>query len=154
MSLKIGAYDVDSIVEPTSSMVWADLILADFQRVISRYMQDISTYLSCITERVLRTTFMQKSKPKYACLSGKIVEVWIDRFCVRFDWWRHQCPQCDLWVRDLQMSSRDLVARYDNSSNGHLATCPSGAEALSSGAVVARPQWRVKSSDYRARVTV
>ena len=62
MSLKIGADDVDSIVEPTSSMVWADLILADFQRVISRYMQDISTYLSCIAQRVLRTTFMQKSK--------------------------------------------------------------------------------------------
>ena len=29
---------------------------------------------------------MQKSKPKYACLLSKIVEVWIERFCVRYDW--------------------------------------------------------------------
>ena len=28
---------------PTSSLVWADVILADFQRVVSRYLQDIST---------------------------------------------------------------------------------------------------------------
>ena len=42
--------------------------------------------------RVLRTIFMQKSKPKYACLPSKIVEVWIDRFCVRYDWWRRLHP--------------------------------------------------------------
>ena len=30
---------------------------------------------------------MQKSKPKYACLPRKIVQVWIERFCVRYDWW-------------------------------------------------------------------
>ena len=39
--------DIGSKAEPTSSLVWADVILADFQRVISRYMQNISTYLSC-----------------------------------------------------------------------------------------------------------
>ena len=80
--------DVGSIVEPTSSLVWADVILANFQRVITRYLQNISTYLSCTTQRVLRTISMQKSRPKYACLSSKIVEVWIDRICVRYDWWR------------------------------------------------------------------
>ena len=40
----------------------------------------------------LRNIFMQKSKPKYACLPSKIVEVWIDRFCVCCDWWRRLQP--------------------------------------------------------------
>ena len=53
---------------------------------ISCYLKDISTYLSCTAQRVLRTIFMQKYKPKYACLPSKIIEVWIDRFCV---------PWCD-----------------------------------------------------------
>ena len=68
--------DIGSIVEPTSSVVWA-LILTDFQRVISRYLQDISTYRSCTAQRVLRTIFMQKSKAKYAYLPSKIIKVWI-----------------------------------------------------------------------------
>ena len=84
--------DVGSIVEPASSLVWADVILADFQRVMSRYLQYISTYHSCTAQRVLRTIFMQKSKPKYACLPSKIVELWIDRFCVHYDWWRRLQP--------------------------------------------------------------
>ena len=75
--------EVGSVVEPTSSLVWADVILADFQRVVSRYLQDISTYLSCTAQIILRTISMRKYKPKYACLPSKIVEV-----CVRFDWWR------------------------------------------------------------------
>ena len=81
-------------MEPTSSLVWGDVILADFQRVVSRYLQDISTYLSYIiqSQRVLRTIFMQKSKPKYACLPSKIVEVWIDWFCLRYHWWRQLQP--------------------------------------------------------------
>ena len=47
-------------------------------------------------QKVLRTIYMQKSKPRYAFLPNKIIEVWIDRFCVRYDWWRrlHQCPRC------------------------------------------------------------
>ena len=93
-AILLGQDDVGSIVEPTSSLVWADVILTDFQRVISRYLQDINTYLSCTAQRVLRTLFMQKSKPKYACLPSKIVEVWIDRFCVRYDWWRGLRPRC------------------------------------------------------------
>ena len=83
--------DIGSIVEPTSSLVWA-LILADFQRVISRYLQDISTYRSCTAQRVLRTIFMQKSKAKYAYLPSKIIKVWIDQFCVHYDWWRRLQP--------------------------------------------------------------
>ena len=62
------------------------------QRAISRYLQDISTYLSCTAQRVLRTISMQNYKPKYACLPSKIVEVWIDRLCVRYDWWRRLHP--------------------------------------------------------------
>ena len=83
--------DVGSIVEPTSSLVWA-VILADFQRVISRYLQDISTYLSCTAQRVLRTILMQKYKLNYAYLPSKIVKVWIDRFCLHYDWWRRLQP--------------------------------------------------------------
>ena len=55
--------DVGSIVEPTSSLAWADVICADFQRVISLYIQNISTCLSCKAQGGLRTIFIQKSKP-------------------------------------------------------------------------------------------
>ena len=58
--------DVGSIVEPTSSLAWADVIRADFQRVLSHYIQNISTCISCRAKRGLRTVFIQKSKPKYA----------------------------------------------------------------------------------------
>ena len=72
--LKIGKDDVGSIVEPTSSLVWADVIRADIQTVISHYLRNIIIYLFCAAQR--RTIFMQKSKPKYVCLPSKIVEVW------------------------------------------------------------------------------
>ena len=96
---RFGTDDVGSKVGSTLWLVWADVILADFQRAIFRCMQNISTYLSCTTQRVLRTPLMQKSKPKHACIPSQIVEVWIDRFRVRCDWWRrlsrrHQCSQC------------------------------------------------------------
>ena len=71
---------------------WADVILADFQRIISCYLHDSITYFSCATQRVLRALFMQTFKPKCACLPCKIIEVWIDRFCVRYDWWRRLQP--------------------------------------------------------------
>ena len=38
---------------------WADVILADFQTVISRYLHKISTYLFCEAERIFRTIIMQ-----------------------------------------------------------------------------------------------
>ena len=91
-TILLGKDDLGSIVEPKSSLVWTDVILADIQRVISRYLQYISTGLSCTAQRVLRTIFMQKSKPKYACLPSKVVEVWIDGLCVRYDWWRRLQP--------------------------------------------------------------
>ena len=91
-SILLGMDDVSSIVEPMSSLVWADVIPADFQRFVSRYLLDISTYLSCGAQRLLRTIFMQNSMPKYACLPSKIVKVWIHRFCVCYDWWRRLQP--------------------------------------------------------------
>ena len=84
--------DVGSIVEPTSSLAWADVIHANFQRVISRYIKNVSTCLSSKAQRGLRTIFIQKSKLKYAYLPSKIVSVWIDRFCVHYDWWRRLQP--------------------------------------------------------------
>ena len=89
--------EVGSIVEPTSSLTWADVIRADFQRVISRYIQNISTCLFRKATRGLRTISIQKSKPKYAYLPSEIVAVRIDRFCVRYDCCSRcrQCPQCD-----------------------------------------------------------
>ena len=71
---------------------WADVIHADFQRVISRYIHNISTCLSSKSQRGIRTISIQKSKLKYAYLPSKIVAVWIDRFCVRYDWWRRLQP--------------------------------------------------------------
>ena len=38
--------DVSSVVEPTSSLAWAGVIPADFQRVIYLVIQNISTWLS------------------------------------------------------------------------------------------------------------
>ena len=71
---------------------WADVIHADFQTVVSRYLQNISTYLFCTTERMLRTIIMQNSRMIQACYHIKIDEVWIDRYCVRYDWWRRLQP--------------------------------------------------------------
>ena len=81
---------------------WADIIHADFQTVMSRYLHNISSYTFCTAERMLRTIIMQNSGLIQACFPIKIDEVWIDGFCVRYDWWRrhfgcsrrHQCPQC------------------------------------------------------------
>ena len=81
---------------------WADVIRANFQRVISRYIQNISTCLFHKAQRGLRTIFIKKSKPKYAYLPSKIVAVWIDRFCVRYDWWRRLQPTSSVspvWIK-------------------------------------------------------
>ena len=84
--------DVGSVVEPTSSLAWADVILADFQRVISRYLQNIRIYFFYTAERMLRTIIMKNSKLIQACFPIKIDEVWIDRFCVGYDWLRRLQP--------------------------------------------------------------
>ena len=59
--------DVGSIVEPTSSLAWADVIHADFQTVQSRYLQNISTYFFSTAERMLRSIIMQNSRLIQAC---------------------------------------------------------------------------------------
>ena len=73
--------DFGSIVEPMSSLAWADVILADFQRDISRYLQNISIYIFDTAERMLRIIIMQNSRLIQAYFPIKIDEVWIDRFC-------------------------------------------------------------------------
>ena len=52
----------------------------------------ILALVTCKTQWGLETIFMRKSKPKYAYLPSKIVAVWIDRFCLRYDWWRRLQP--------------------------------------------------------------
>ena len=99
--LKIGMDDVGSIMELTSSLAWADVIHANFQRVISHYIQSISTCLSCGAQRGLKTIFIQKSRSRYmniypaksswfesACFASVMID---DVGCSQ----RHQCPQCD-----------------------------------------------------------
>ena len=61
--------DVGWIVEPTSSLAWVDVICADFQMVISRHIQNISTCLSCKIQRGLRTIFIKKKVHAEICMS-------------------------------------------------------------------------------------
>ena len=105
--------DVGSTMEPTSSLARADVIHADFQTVISRYLQNICTYLFCTTERMLRTITMQISRLIQPCFPIEIDEVWIDRFCVRHDWWRRLQPTSSMspvWF------STWFTLRYDGTS--------------------------------------
>ena len=71
---------------------WADVIRADFQTVISRYLHNVNTPLFCTADRMCRTIIMQSFRLIYACFPIRIDEVWIDRFCVRYDWWRRLQP--------------------------------------------------------------
>ena len=87
-----GSDDVGSIVGPTSSLACADVILADFQGVISRYLQTIRICFFYTAARMWRTIVIQNSKLIRAWFSIKIDEVWIDRFCVRYNWWRRLQP--------------------------------------------------------------
>ena len=47
-----------------------------------------NTSLFCTADRMYGTIILQNSRLIYACFPIKIDEVWIDRFCVRYDWWR------------------------------------------------------------------
>ena len=67
---------------------WADVIRADFQTVIYRYLHNVNTRIFCTADTMFRTIIMQNSRLVYACFPIKIDEVWIDRFYVRNDWWR------------------------------------------------------------------
>ena len=76
--LKIGMDDVGSFEEPMSSLAWADANRTDFQVVISRYIRNITTCLSCRAQRGLRTIFIQKSKLKYIYLATPILRpLWL-----------------------------------------------------------------------------
>ena len=78
---------------------WADVILADFQTVISYYLQNISTMFFCAAEGMLRTIIMQifrliqafflakSSRFKSADFASVMTD---DVGCSG----RHQCIQC------------------------------------------------------------
>ena len=71
-------------LEPTSSLpIFKGLFLVIYKTL---------GFTFTIHERMLRTIIMQNSKLIQACFPIKIDEVWIDRFCVRYDWWRRLQP--------------------------------------------------------------
>ena len=95
---------------------WADVIRADFQTVISRYLHNVNTRLFCTADRMFRTIIMQNSRLIYACFPIKIDEVWIDWFCVRYDWWRRlqrTSSVSPVWMSAmLNTAYTNLVTRY------------------------------------------
>ena len=96
--LKIGKDEVGSNQWRSRLHYWSDIIRADFQAVISRYQRNITNYIFCTADRMLTTCIMKNSKLIQVCFPSKILEVWIARFCVCYDYWRRlQCPQCAAW---------------------------------------------------------
>ena len=89
---------------------WADVIRVDFQTVISRYLHNVNTRFFCTADRMFRTIIMQNSRLVYACFPIKIDEDWIDRFCVRYDWWRRLQPTSS--VSPVCLSSHDCFLRF------------------------------------------
>ena len=82
---------------------WADVIRADFHAVISRYLHNVNTRLFCTADRMFRTIVMQNSRLISACFPIKVDEVWIDRFCVRYDWRRRLQPTTSVspvWLKE------------------------------------------------------
>ena len=51
-----------------------------------------AVYLFHTAERMLRTIIMQNSRLIQTCSPSKIVEVWINRFCIGYHWWRRLQP--------------------------------------------------------------
>ena len=51
---------------------WVNVIRADFQTVISRYLQNVKTRIFCTADTMFRTIIMQNSRLIYACLPIKI----------------------------------------------------------------------------------
>ena len=86
--MKIGKDGVGSNPWWNRLNYWAVVIRADFQTDKSYHLQNISSSLFSTAEKMLRIIIIQNVKLIQACLSSKVVEVWIDRFCVRYDWWR------------------------------------------------------------------
>ena len=48
---------------------WADVIRADFQTVISRYLHNVNTRFFCTADRMFGTIIMQNFRLIYACFS-------------------------------------------------------------------------------------
>ena len=96
--LKIGTDDVGSSQWWRRLHDWADVIHADFQMVISRYLQNISTYLFCTAECQELCLFKIPGWSRYVFQSKltrfestDFASVMIDDIdCSR----RHQYPQC------------------------------------------------------------
>ena len=89
--------DVGSVVEPTSSLAWAGVIPADFQRVIYLVIENISTCLSCkLKEGYEQYLYKNQSRNRHIYLaksslfeSTEFASVMIDDVgCSR----RHRCP--------------------------------------------------------------
>ena len=80
---------------------WADVIHADFQTVISRYLQNINTNLFCTAEVMLRTIIMPQAVPGIFLSkstrfeSSDFASVMIDGVGRSR---RYQCPQCVIYV--------------------------------------------------------
>ena len=98
-ALKIGTADVGSNQWWCRLHNWADVIHADSQTVRLHYLQNISNYLFCTSERMFSTVIMQNSRLLQAFLLIKIVQVWIDQYCFHYDWWCR--PQLTLLVSSL-----------------------------------------------------
>ena len=98
---------------------WADVIRADFQTVISRYLHNVNTRLFSTADKMFRTIIMQNSRLVYACFpikstrfeSTDFASVMIDDAgCSR----RHQCPQCEICYKSntqVQGSCQSLAPR-------------------------------------------
>ena len=101
---------------------WADVIRADFQAVISRYLHNVNTRLFCTADKMFRTIIMQNSRLIYACFPIKIDKVWMDRFCVRYDWWRRLQPTSSVSPVWLQALVIPLISVEIYMSNGWCMT--------------------------------
>ena len=69
-------------IEPTSSVP----IFKRFYFIICKTLA--LTFSVCTVEMMLRTIIMQNFRLLQAWFPIKIIKVWIDRYCVRYDWWR------------------------------------------------------------------
>ena len=101
--------DVGSVVEPKSSLTWADVIRADFQWIISGYIQNISTFRSSKAQTGLRTIFIQNPSRNMHIHLAKSSRFRIDRFGVSYDWWRRLQP---VWSVHQVNLCRQLYGKY------------------------------------------
>ena len=93
---------------------WADAIQADFQTAISRYLQNIITYLFCTNETMSRTKILGWSSHVFISKSTRFestnfASAMIDDVgCSR----RHQCPQCFIRYQSIWPTRYLEISRY------------------------------------------